>query len=229
MAITAPGLTPSNLEYAVSDTTAQTAPRAAAEWWATQLADPAFRNERPGEGDFNSFAASGLAAILAYGHPVSAEQLATFTDALEHILIRDTRDDGWHYGLHTDYHPDRSLNEAAETAGIDESRFPWKTNMWIRDGAVTVSAGYAAPHRLVWAPPGWVRPPCGEIRAEEVRHYEYTYFPESCTRPMYHEEEHGDWQPDPVTCGHCGKTRADHYNGTFEDFGHAFTEAASHA
>lgn len=208
-----------------STTAPTTAARAAAEWWALQLADPTFRNERPGHGDFESFLASGLAGLIADRYPVTPEQLAMFADNLERAL-QELLDTGRYFsGPHTDYHPDPKLAEAATVAGIDESRFPWKTNMWIRsDGSVVVSAGYAAPHRLVWAPPGWVHPPCDEIRAEEVGDYQYTYFPEVCTRPMYHEGKHGDFKPDTLTCAKCGKTRADHYNGTFADFGHAFSE-----
>lgn len=220
----------------MNDTTAQTAPRAAAEWWARQIADPTFRHttaeeDRASSADefLGAVMVRTLAHTLADSHPVTAEQLVVFINALERIIVRDTREDGWHYGLHVDYHPDGSLSEAAKVADIDESRFPYKSHLWLhRDGSVTARLGYGAPERLVWAPVGWDRPPCDSMRTEREsggRHYDFVYFPELCGRPKYHEGGCGNWKPDTATCDRCGKTQADHWNGSYEDFGHAFTAA----
>lgn len=216
--------------------TVTTAARAAAEWWAQQIADPTFRNTTAEEDRASSanellgaVYARGLAGMLSDRHPVTAEQLATFTNALETIIIRDTREDGWHYGLHVDYHPDSSLTEAAQAAGVDESRFPWKTHLWLRmDGTVIARLGYGAPERLVWAPDGWQRPACGDLRHEPKPGgglYDVTYHPELCGRPKYHEALCGDWMPDTAACDECGKSQADHWNGSYDDFGHLFRTA----
>lgn len=44
-----------------------------------------------------------------------------------------------------DYGPDGILQDAAKEAGLD-MQFPWKTNVWVQEDFVTVSAGYGAPH-----------------------------------------------------------------------------------
>lgn len=208
--------------------TATTAARAAAEWWAQQLAEPRFNAQSPGHLDFNSLAAEGLASLIADGHPVTADQLADFTDLLEQAVTRQMdKHPGGLFGLRVDYGPDTTLRQVADAAGISTSRFPWKTSMWLRnDGALTASCGYGAPEQVVWAPDGWVAPPCGRIRHEERwddnGDYTVEHFAELCGRPMYHESGCGDYQPDTLTCAKCGTSRADHYNASYDEIGHAF-------
>jgi hypothetical protein len=219
--------------------TPTSAARAAAEWWAKQLADPTFRTTTPEE-DLADEPGSVLSAVYgralartaADRHPVTADQLAVFADALQRIIVRDTSDDGWHYGLHTDYHPGCDLAEAAEAAGISKSRFPLKTHMWLHpDGSVAARLGYGGRERLVWAPPGWGRPACGRMRRERRPGgllYDFQYFPELCGRPRYHEDDCGGWVPDPVACVECGESLAVHYDApdSGERFRHSFRDDA---
>lgn len=211
--------------------TPATAARAAAEWWARQVVNPTFRQVRPNEEDRETLYGRGLAHIIANRHPVNDAQAEAFADALERIILRDTRkDDGYFHGLHVDYHPDRSLREAAEQAGVSTDRFPWKTNMWIHaEGHVTASLGYAAPEILIWTPDGWEHPACSSVRAEPKAgdRYDYVFMPEVCGLPRYHADGHGDWQPDTLLCarGDCARTRAEHYNATASEVGHAFDYA----
>lgn len=220
----------------MNSTTTQTAPRAAAEWWAKQIANPTFRTTSAEEDRASTseefritLLGNYLAHRLADQHPVTTGQLATFTSALEAIISRDTDDRGWHYGLHVDYHPDHSLTEAANTAGINESRFPYKTHLWLhQNGTVTARLGYGAPEQLVWAPADWQRPTCGELRREpkpDGGAYDFVYHPEVCGRPKYHARTCGNWQPDTAACDTCGKGLAGHWNGSYDDFGHSFKAA----
>jgi len=190
---------------------APTAARAAALWWAEAIGAPTFRtvtDDYPAdEQEVAAFGAS-LAGAAAARHPVSAEAAARFVDALAQIINERSH----HYmgGLHTDYGPDSALAGAADEAGVHYTRFPYKTNMWIKDDHVCVSAGYGAQVVLVWQAPGWVRPPCGSQRYEGDDPRD-----EVCGLPKYHEERCADWRPDPKRCAACGGTYSEHYTGEY--------------
>jgi len=63
----------------------------------------------------------------------------------------DRIESGWcNVGLHTDYHPEGILRDAAEKAGIDGQAFPCKTGMWISDKKVSVSLGYGADTEIIF-------------------------------------------------------------------------------
>ena len=190
---------------------APTAARAAAEWWADAIGAPTFRitdeNSGPDERADAAFG-STMASILAARHPVSDETGRRFIDALEAIVA-----EGSHYsgaGLHTDYGPDGALAAAADAAGVDYSRFPYKTNMWIKGDHVYVSAGYGARSTLIWHAPDWQRPVC------ETQHYEGDDpRDEVCSLQRYHAGPCGVWRPDTKRCTGCGGTYSAHYSGAY--------------
>lgn len=112
----------------------------AVEWWANVIRSPKFDN---GASDPANIFASLMASTLANRNPVTDEQVATFKSALaKNLSCATTR---YNAELHVDYHPNELLFSAALAAGISDSLFPWKTNMWFRKGGVQVSCGYRAP------------------------------------------------------------------------------------
>jgi len=148
-----------------------------------------------------------LGGLLASRHPVSDDQGTKFAEALEALIDDLLRGTTYGVSLGVDYAPDRDLADAAQATGISLSRFPWKTNMWVKADHVTVSAGYAAPVQIVWHAPDWQRPTCdqrlyvnGESRDE------------LCSLPIYHEGDHGEYRPDPARCATCGQGYSIHYS-----------------
>lgn len=127
--------------------------RAAADWWANQLAAPKFdnlgstRGQNAEETRLNSLS-SLLADVNASNNPVDFDQLSAFKDALVEAVTGAEWFDGC---LYADYGPDRLLSEAASKSGIDQSRFPWKTGTWFNGDTVTAACGYGA-HRVVIFP-----------------------------------------------------------------------------
>lgn len=205
-------------------TVAPSAPRAIAIWWANQIAAPTFDN-----GDTTAYGplTSVLGGMVAEQHPVTSDQLAKFTDLLEqHVTAElDAAVDRAakvpalrpRVILSVDYGPGLALSEAAEAAGIDGSRFPWKTVSWTEPDHVTVSAGYGAQVRLIWAAPGWVRPPCGRHGYEMDPDGRPVFYDSVCGLLKYHDGDHGNWRPDPERCVTCGLTYAGHYNAETQD------------
>lgn len=126
---------------------------AATAWWVEQLINPSFFVTTAEDDRYDPSAVDDRATLraIADAHPVTDAQLATFAHALESIIMRNIDDD--EYGLHVDYDPDPDLAEAASAAGIDYSRFPLKTHLWLHGGKrVTASVGYRAPEQVVWEP-----------------------------------------------------------------------------
>lgn len=197
-----------------------TAARAAAEWWAKQVGAPVHRLVRKEErNDASDFAELAM-LVAASNHPVPAGATAGFTDALEklydELLVRC---DGW-VSLGVDYGPDPQLAEIANAHGIHPSRFPMKTNVYVRPDHVTASLGYHGPYRLVWAHPDWKRPTCHSLQYDERAQ---KFGTGRCTLPIYHEGDHGGWEPDPRRCVGCGLAEGGHFNrprvpGDFHEF-----------
>lgn len=194
---------------------------AAADWWARRLA-----GERgwldAGEPEL-SFGINRTARAAPKRTPEEVEAFrVALIDALDgHVTPHwdPAKDAQWASALRAiqvDYGPDPVLAEAAEAAGIrplEPYELSVKTVMWINPGLVTVREGYRALQTLVWARPDWDRPACGEHRIE--RHVggvlgSYRVFNEVCSRPVYHDEDHGDWVPDPKRCATCGGTYVEH-------------------
>ena len=115
----------------------------ASEWWGDQVCSPAFKTlsaEERGRPDSEPAAmAEMLAATLV--RPVDADQRQRFVDELSKILRNKRKFVRW---LSVDYGPDMELSGAASASGVPSTNFPWKTNMCLLDGKVTVSAGYGA-------------------------------------------------------------------------------------
>lgn len=178
---------------------------AAADWWASKL----------GVGRCASGAAD-VAAARTRGKR-SFEEVATFRAALLDTLearmapLWDTPNGASRRTVRVDYDPDPALADAAAAAGLElkYGELPIKTVMWIDPGVVTVKEGYGAQRTLAWSAPDWERPRCGKHR-QEGDHRSYRVFNEVCARPLYHEDECGDWIPDTKRCGTCGGTYVEH-------------------
>ena len=110
----------------------------AVNWWAEQIEQPTFD---AGADSPEMKLAETMAGMLV--KPIDVECITKFKDELRSAL--KDKDYNPFRGLHVDYHPDLILFEAAKGAGINESNFPWKTNMYFKDdGSVSVSSGYGA-------------------------------------------------------------------------------------
>lgn len=189
------------------------AARAAADWWAKAVGAPTFRatdeNSSP-EDQANMGLAGMMASAVADLHPVSERAGAKFAEALAEAIEKTLRDAGkWGVSLDVDYGPCRMLHEAATTAGVNGSRFPWKTNMRVTTEHVTVSAGYRAADQLVWASEEWLanRPTCPSQGWDESLPYseDYNGEPFRCSLPQYHDEPHKHDRPISL-CAVCGST-----------------------
>lgn len=192
-------------------TTARHAARAAADWWAKAVGAPTFRavDENSGPDDQRRMGLAGTMASMVAGlHPVSEGSGAKFAEVLAGAVETTLRRAGkWGVSLDVDYGPCRTLHEAATAAGVNGSRFPWKTNMRITTEHVTVSAGYRAADRLVWASDAWLanRPICPSQGWDETLPYseDYNGEPFRCSLPQYHDEPHKHDRPIAL-CSVCG-------------------------
>lgn len=188
--------------------------RAAAEWWAEQLGAPVHKATTMTADDpdraYGEFAFMAMQVISAR-HPMSSEQGEVFVGKLAPVIDGILARTEW-MSLGVDYGPDLELARAAEAAGIDLSRFPWKTHMSVTPMYVTASLGYHGATRLIWQHADWERPACGSMRYEQ-RGDSLLWFEEVCGKPKFHEDaDHGDWTPDTTLCTSCGKTQAAHWN-----------------
>ncbi len=110
----------------------------AVNWWAERVEQPTFD---AGADSPEMELAEAMANMLTI--PVTENCIEKFKGELRDAL-KDKDYNPWQ-GIHTDYHPDPILFEAAKGAGINVSNFPWKTSMYFKDdGSVQVSLGYGA-------------------------------------------------------------------------------------
>lgn len=130
---------------------------AAAEWWAEKLTSPTFDNLGPTRGnnahetEVNTFA-STLAGMNANASPVDDKSLRKFKEALVNTLLNGGLLDS---SLYVDYGPDKILADAAMSAGISTSRFPWKSGTYfVAGGKVLAKCGYGAPHIQIYPKSG---------------------------------------------------------------------------
>lgn len=113
----------------------------AVKWWSKQI-----QSNKPHDNGDDS-PASAMAMVFAdmgRSH-VSEEQIRIFETALEKGIKEHL--EKWEYGnpsIGTDYNPDLVLASAAEAAGISALNFPFKTDMYFRDGEIWVKEGYGA-------------------------------------------------------------------------------------
>lgn len=107
----------------------------AVDWWSKVIVNPKFDNGADS-------VQSELACVMARGlvKKISESQMKNFKTALTHIL----NDLNPVLGLHCDYGPDFNLSKAFGVARISPANAPYKTNMFFRDGKVSVSYGYGA-------------------------------------------------------------------------------------
>ncbi len=114
--------------------------KAAAMWWVDQLRAPTFDN-----GVVEHGALAGL--LSSSKSPIPEEKLGTFQKEIETRLMgSDLRT------LAVDYGPDKTLHDAAVSAGIDvdTTTFPWKTCMILSDTVLKVACGYGAPFEVIY-------------------------------------------------------------------------------
>ena len=110
----------------------------AVNWWAERIEQPTFD---AGADSPEMKLAEAMAQMLT--STVAEGCTEKFKNELRSALKKEDFDP-WH-GIHTDYHPDPILFEAAKEAGVNENNFPWKSSMYFRDdGSVQVSLGYGA-------------------------------------------------------------------------------------
>lgn len=119
---------------------------AAANWWVEVLKNPKFDN---GANDSANALASMLATMTALDSNLDDNALSSFRIALIE-RIKEHFPNQWDLSFGVDYHPDLLLSECITVAGLDDSRFPWKTLMRVSHDAVVVSYGYAAPSVYVF-------------------------------------------------------------------------------
>ena len=98
--------------------------------------------------------AGGMASFLAMllgnsGEQLSQDSISAFKKHLGESLIKEFeyRDS---IDLSVDYAPCSTLASAAEKAGVDTNKFPWKTFMCISKTEVSVRAGYGAKFEKIW-------------------------------------------------------------------------------
>ena len=115
----------------------------AAKWWSDKLKSNSHSN---GDDSFASVMAGIMADYLADKNCVSEEQYGTFETCLIDRIIEYDR-----IVLSCDYGPDPELAEAAERAGIDRGKFPWKTSMYINNDEISVSDGYRARREVIYS------------------------------------------------------------------------------
>jgi hypothetical protein len=120
-----------------------------AKWWTDQLAKKSEQNTGYA---LLSMATSWAENKVREANPLTAEKLAVFQSHLEASLLASIQETEWleenpDWGsasriVGVDYHPGRTLREAAIKAGINELHFPVKTVMWLDPDNVKVSLGY---------------------------------------------------------------------------------------
>lgn len=110
--------------------------RRAADLWRRMVESPIFDNGDRSEQGF-------FCKAMAESIPTESDEakLDAFRDRLEAALLDESIRPYDRSGLHVDYHPDEILAQAAEGTKI---RFPCKTNMWVYNDHIGVSAGYGA-------------------------------------------------------------------------------------
>lgn len=141
--------------------------RAAADWWASRLANGTDQHDL-GDRDASE---RNLTATARLGSAwlrqrFTTEQVDAFRRELAEGVEQRLNEGAWDpvepgrgsalRALQCDYGPDPVLSGAAKLAGFELKMFdlPLKTVMWINPGEVSVSEGYGAPIVVVWPAEG---------------------------------------------------------------------------
>ena len=111
----------------------------AAKWWGDTISGT-HHHDNGAEDNRNLLAMSLADAIAAVNRPTD-DQVSKFVDLLTDKLVNTDN-----ISIYCDYHPDLFLLEVAEKVGIDESVFPYKTSMSIRNDVVSVKSGYGSSY-----------------------------------------------------------------------------------
>lgn len=118
--------------------------RVIAQWWKEQLKHPT--KDMGTEGHGGNSMTTMFALLLAHESTVSGNQLDNFEEALVKIIVEEKVTE-----LSCDYGPNIYLGRAAEEAGIDTNRFPWKSRTNIRhDGTVEAKLGYEGVPTIIY-------------------------------------------------------------------------------
>jgi hypothetical protein len=123
----------------------------ATKLWADTLRDPKFDNGSKASDRLDMAALrTEMCMEATKGEVPTEEQLEVFRAELKKLLMTEveSHDGTFKYydeRLGTDYHPDRRLCAAADTAGISHFRFPCKTHMYLQNNFLSFSYGYGAP------------------------------------------------------------------------------------
>jgi len=115
----------------------------AAKWWGEAIRSPRFEN------DINPTIASVFATLHAEESHFSftPEQIKIFQEKIIENLKSRIKTSPRRICIGIDYGPGKMFSEAFEAMNTRQNSsfcFPWKTNMWIKPGYVSVSCGYRA-------------------------------------------------------------------------------------
>lgn len=121
----------------------------AVEWWANKIQTPTVydNGDTSKTGAMTSLLASMLASNARNG--LNSEQIQKFKEILSNLIYQEIENYGFST-LTVDYQPQGILGEAAMVSQIDESLFPWKTNMSIYTEQVVVSEGYRKEYETIY-------------------------------------------------------------------------------
>ena len=123
--------------------------KVAAKWWADRLRNVGPGNFNNGDESSTGGMAMALATLLAMNSQPSEDAIDLFEAKLAETIKKHVEDRG-SMTLSVDYGPDYILSSVAQETGVSSNGFPWKTTMWIYKDKVTVSAGYAAPSKVIF-------------------------------------------------------------------------------
>ncbi len=140
---------------------------AAVNWWCDVITHPRFDC---GDKSETGATMNLLGTILSSKNRITPEQIERYKPLLkESINTQWEREGGKLIVVASDYGPDYTLLVPAQTVGIDECVFPWKTTMWIYIDAVKVSGGRDAGIEVIWKalPDSTSRPDKIEVNEQE--------------------------------------------------------------
>lgn len=123
--------------------------KVAAKWWADKLRNVTLGNFNNGDESSAGGLAMLLAGMLAMDSQPSDEAIDLFEERLADTIKERVESCG-SMTLSVDYGPDYILGSLAQETGVSTNGFPWKTTMWVESNKVSVSAGYAAPCKVIY-------------------------------------------------------------------------------
>jgi len=132
----------------------------AVKWWSQFLETTAkFDN---GDNSHTGFITSVMASMLSENVKTTTQDKEKFEKAFTQILEEKYKTNwdennpifgAMYNSISVDYHPCKYLCDAVSLAGLDydiNNKFPYKTNMRVRPGFVSVSYGYGAKQEVLY-------------------------------------------------------------------------------